>query len=61
MTDMVRGHKPIEKSKAPHRRYEERERRDFHLKFTTLRFKPVAEFGAWEGRRSLLPPGLFDE
>lgn len=32
----------------------ERERRDFHHEFTTLRFRPLSEHGTWEGRR-LLP------
>ena len=29
----------------------ERERRDFHHEFTTLRFRPLSEHGTWEGRR----------
>ncbi|WP_035947914.1 hypothetical protein [Knoellia flava] len=33
----------------------ERERRDFHSEFTTLRFRPLSEHGAWEGRRSIVP------
>lgn len=33
----------------------ERERRDFHHEFTTLRFRPLSEHGIWEGRRGLVP------
>ena len=33
----------------------ERERRDFHSQFTTLRFRPISEHGAWEGRRTIVP------
>lgn len=29
----------------------ERERRDFHHEFTTLRFRPLSEHGTWDGRR----------
>ncbi|KUG57455.1 hypothetical protein AVL62_13610 [Serinicoccus chungangensis] len=28
----------------------ERERRDFHREFTTLRFRPLSEHGMWDGR-----------
>lgn len=31
----------------------ERERRDFHHEFTTLRFRPLSEHGTWEGGRVL--------
>lgn len=33
----------------------ERERRDFHHEFTTLRFRPLSEHGSWEGRSGLVP------
>ena len=33
----------------------ERERRDFHHEFTTLRFHPLAEHGSWEGRTGIVP------
>ncbi|MFW5474702.1 hypothetical protein ACOCJ5_15445 [Knoellia sp. CPCC 206450] len=33
----------------------ERERRDFHSEFTTLRFRPLSEHGSWEGRHSIVP------
>lgn len=55
MTGMVHGRSDVE---APHRHAEamlERERRDFHHEFTTLRFRPLAEHGSWEGRTGLVP------
>ena len=33
----------------------ERQRRDFHHEFTTLRFRPLAEHGSWEGRTGIVP------
>lgn len=33
----------------------ERERRDFHHEFTTLRFRPLSEHGAWQGRKGIVP------
>jgi hypothetical protein len=33
----------------------ERKRKDFHFEFTTLRFKPLSEFGEWNGRNNLIP------
>lgn len=35
----------------------ERERRDFHHEFTTLRFRPLSEHGEWEGRGNYVPWG----
>lgn len=34
----------------------ERERRDFHHEFTTLRFRPLSEHGTWQGRSDFVPP-----
>ncbi len=45
MTDMVYGHSKIPK---PHRHIDamkERNRKEFHFEFTTLRFKPISETG----------------
>ena len=55
MTDMVRG-----RSNGPdHMRHtaamEERERRDFHFEFTTLRFRCLSEHGSWQGRTDIVP------
>ncbi|HIT75996.1 MAG TPA: hypothetical protein IAA98_10455 [Candidatus Avipropionibacterium avicola] len=33
----------------------ERERRDFHHEFTTLRFRALSEHGSWQGRTDLVP------
>ncbi|AQP51483.1 hypothetical protein BW733_12350 [Tessaracoccus flavescens] len=33
----------------------ERERRAFHHEFTTLRFRPLAEHGTWDGRAGYVP------
>jgi len=33
----------------------ERERRDFHSEFTTLRFRPLSEHGSWQGRSGIVP------
>lgn len=57
MTDMVHGRSRVE---APRRHADamvERERRDFHREFTTLRFRPLAEHGSWEGRTGIVPTG----
>lgn len=35
----------------------ERERRDFHHEFTTLRFRPLSEHGSWDGQTSFIPWG----
>ena len=33
----------------------ERDRKDFHHEFTTLRFRPLSEHGSWEGRSHFVP------
>ncbi len=55
MTDMVHGHSKVEKPKRHSNAMEERERKDFHFEFTTLRFKPLAEFGKWKGQSNFIP------
>ncbi|MDN5726045.1 MAG: hypothetical protein L0G99_08975 [Propionibacteriales bacterium] len=55
MVQMVHGHSGVE---APVRHRDamvERERRDFHHEFTTLRFRPLSEHGRWEGRTGIVP------
>ncbi|PWD51059.1 hypothetical protein C8046_10770 [Serinibacter arcticus] len=55
MTDMVFGRSPVP---GPTRHIDamaERERRDFHHEFTTLRFRPLSEHGTWEGRGGYVP------
>lgn len=58
MIDMVRGHSAVDQPKRHIEAMKERARRDFHHEFTTLRFRPLAEFGSWEGRTTLLPMGI---
>lgn len=57
MIDMVRGKSKVARPMRHFEAMKERERRDFHHEFTTLRFRPLAEFGTWEGRSTLLPTG----
>jgi len=55
MRAMVEGHGS---GQAPQRHataMAERERKDFHSEFTTLRFRPLSEHGEWDGRRSIVP------
>lgn len=55
MTDMVRGHS---KTTQPYRHLnamKERDRKDFHFEFTTLRFRPIGEFGEWRNRNDYIP------
>ena len=52
---MVHGHSKVEKPKRHSNAMEERERKDFHFEFTTLRFKPLAEFGKWKGQSNFIP------
>ena len=55
MTEMVRGHSEVEKPKRHSDAMKERERKDFHFEFTTLRFKPLSEFGKWKGKSKFIP------
>lgn len=55
MTDMVNGHSNVPKPKRHIDAMKERDRKDFHFEFTTLRFKPIAEFGMWNGKSDLIP------
>lgn len=55
MTDMVRGHSEVEKPKRHTDAMKERDRKDFHYEFTTLRFKPLLEFGKWKGQSNFIP------
>lgn len=55
MTDMVRGHSGVPQPKRHIDAMKERERKDFHFEFTTLRFKPISESGEWNGRSKIIP------
>jgi hypothetical protein len=50
MTDMVHGHRNMPQSKRHNNAMKERTRKDFHFEFTTLRFKPLAEYGEWKNK-----------
>jgi len=56
MTEMVRGHSAVPRPERHASAMAERERKDFHFQFTTLRFKPLSEFGEWEGQTGIIPP-----
>lgn len=49
MTGMVHGHSRVEDPKRHSNAMKERERKNFHFEFTTLRFKPISEHGSWKG------------
>jgi len=55
MESMVHGHSSVPQPKRHSKAMVERERKDFHFEFTTLRFKPFAEFGEWDGRTNIIP------
>lgn len=55
MVDMVRGHSDVPRPERHAVAMVERERKDFHFEFTTLRFRPLVEYGEWEGRTNIIP------
>ncbi|EMO83148.1 hypothetical protein [Leptospira santarosai] len=55
MIGMVHGHSSVPQPKRHAEAMQERERKDFHTQFTTLRFKPISEYGEWEGRTNIVP------
>ncbi|GAB5465880.1 MAG: hypothetical protein Kapaf2KO_13160 [Candidatus Kapaibacteriales bacterium] len=55
MTDMVHGHSKVEQPKRHSKAMKERDRKDFHFEFTTLRFKPLGEYGKWKGQSNFVP------
>lgn len=57
MVDMVRGRSSVPRPERHMAAMVERQRKDFHFEFTTLRFKPIAEYGNWEGRTRIVPSG----
>ncbi len=55
MVKMVHGHSQVPNPKRHSEAMKERERKDFHFQFTTLRFKPISEHGSWKGRTNIIP------
>ena len=55
MTNMVNGHSKMPDPKRHFNAMKERNRKDFHFEFTTLRFKPISEHGKWSNSDSFLP------
>jgi hypothetical protein len=55
MTDMVHGHSKMPQPKRHIDAMKERDRKDFHFEFTTLRFKPISEHGTWNMQTNFVP------
>lgn len=55
MVEMVRGQSAVPRPERHAAAMAERQRKDFHFEFTTLRFRPIAEYGNWEGRTNIIP------
>ena len=55
MTDMVMGHSKMPQPKRHINAMKERDRKDFHFEFTTLRFRPLAEYGEWNNKTDYIP------
>lgn len=55
MVDMVHGDSSVPQPERHAAAMAERGRKDFHREFTTLRFRPIEEYGKWEGRRNIIP------
>jgi hypothetical protein len=55
MVDMVHGYSLVPRPERHAAAMVERQRKDFHFEFTTLRFRPIAEYGIWEGRTNIVP------
>mgnify|MGYP003416919176 FL=1 len=51
---MVFGHSSMEKPKRHIEAMNERDKKDFHIEFTTLRFETIAEFGKYNGKSNYL-------
>ena len=54
MTNMVHGHSKTPQPKRHINAMKERDRKDFHYQFTTLRFKPIGEYGSWNGNSNII-------
>lgn len=54
MEGMVHGHSSVDRPKRHSNAMVERERKDFHFQFTTLRFRPISEHGSWLGKSNYI-------
>lgn len=54
MLEMVHGHSRVPLPKRHSEAIKERNRKDFHFEFTTLRFQPISEYGSWNGKSTFL-------
>ncbi len=55
MSEMVHGHSGVPEAERHAAAMAERRRKDFHVEFTTLRFRSVGEYGEWDGRSDIVP------
>jgi len=55
MSEMVHGHSKMKNPKRHSNAMKERNRKDFHFEFTTLRFLPISEHGTWNEKPNYLP------
>lgn len=55
MTDMVHGRSATPSAARHANAMQERNRKDFHHEFTTMRFRPISEQGSWQGNDRFLP------
>lgn len=60
MLKMVQGHSSMSQPKRHLNAMMERDRKDFHYEFTTLRFKPLSEHGVWGGQANFFTEGNHD-
>ena len=55
MQNMVRGHSKVDAPERHAAAMVERNRKPFHVEFTTLRYACISEHGQWEGRSAIVP------
>ena len=55
LIDMVHGRTQVPAGDRHAKAMQERNRKDFHHEFTTMRFRPISEHGRWQGQTRYLP------
>lgn len=55
MTEMVHGHSDVPNAAVHAAAMTEQRRHDFHHESAFMRFRPISEYGRWQGRDRLLP------